>query len=169
MTSAFRAEPARQMRIRICENIGRPARRQAVDFSRFSPAIGPAQVQIFETRVAPGRPKATICRFAAPKGASNAPPWRFSHLRYTTPSPRGYGLGGPVRRRSSRAPPWCQRLFLSLPRLRWGAAPFWRAVRDTRKGVPVPSSGPPTRTVCHPSLAGRLAGSNLSRRSHDHG
>ena len=53
-----------------------------------------------------------------------------------------------------------QRLFLFFPRLRWGMVPFMagRAGLSERR-VPVPLSGPPTRTVCHPLLAERLAGS----------
>jgi hypothetical protein len=40
------------------------------------------------------------------------------------------------------------------PMLREHGFPLWRAVRDIRKGVPVPTSGLPTCTVCHPLLAG---------------
>lgn len=54
--------------------------------------------------------------------------------------------------------------FLFLPVVRGARLTFWWAVWDTLTGVPVPLSGPPTYTVCHPYLAVRVAGLFLATK-----
>ena len=87
-------------------------------------------------------------------------------LPYDRTIPQGYGLGRPEHRRSSRAPQYESAAFF-FPRLRWGTERFMagRAGLSARR-VPVPMSGRPTCTVCHPLLVEVVAGSYLSHRSH---